>query len=54
MKATDLKMEGITELSQEELVNIVGGDAYRAGQLIGYGVGFVVGGVFTVFSRLMK
>lgn len=47
-------MEGITELSQEELVSIIGGDIYRVGQLVGYGVGFIVGGVFTVFSRLMK
>jgi len=54
METINLKMHGVAELSHAELTEISGGDGmYRAGQLIGYGLGFVVGGVFSIMARLL-
>ena len=38
----------VSELEQDELVNIAGGTAAEVGYAIGYGVGFAVG--FAVFG----
>ena len=55
METINLKMSGISELSYDELTEISGGrdGLYRAGQLIGYGLGFMVGGVFAAVYLLL-
>jgi len=54
METLNLKIHGVAELSHEELTTITGGmTTRRAGELAGYAVGFVVGGVFTLMSKIL-